>query len=197
MTPLLWVIVGPNGAGKSTYHRTRVLPHFNAPFINADIIAKEKWPGDTAARSYDAARLAAERRQQLLRAKRSFAAETVFSHPSKLDLIQKAQDAGYEVWTTFVMLEKDELAVRRVAERTQRGGHPVPPEKIRTRYARLLPLVAKALKLSDKGYLVDNTSPTRPLRDVAGMERGKRVWTAKGLPGWLERFMELLAEHEQ
>lgn len=45
--------------------------------------------------SYEA--ITADRRARLLGARKSFATETVFSHPSKLDLIAEAQAIGYIV----------------------------------------------------------------------------------------------------
>lgn len=53
--------------------------------------------------AYDAARIAPDTRAKLIEASRSFIAETVFSHPSKLDLIRTANDAGYVV-AAHVML---------------------------------------------------------------------------------------------
>ena len=66
-------------------------------FLNADEIAKQRWPDDPAAHAYEAARIAADTRAKLIELGRPFIAETVFSHPSKLDLIQAAQAANYVV----------------------------------------------------------------------------------------------------
>jgi predicted ABC-type ATPase len=56
-------------------------------FVNADEIAKSRRPEDPAGHSYDAARAAAD---ALIGQGRPFTAETVFSHPSKLELVEAA-----------------------------------------------------------------------------------------------------------
>ena len=82
------LVVGPNGAGKSTFVELTLAPLLpESVFVNADEIARQRWPDDPATHAYDAARVAAETRFKLIELGRSFIAETVFSHPSKLDLI--------------------------------------------------------------------------------------------------------------
>ncbi len=101
-TPVLHLIVGPNGAGKTTFYDEILGPATRLPFINADLIAQQRWPNDTGARAYEAAREAAALRQSAIEDRRSFIAETVFSHPSKLDLLRSAGAAGYRrIYTSF------------------------------------------------------------------------------------------------
>jgi len=185
--PLLWMLIGPNGAGKSTYYETRIRPRLRAEFVNADFLALKRWPAEGPEKAYEAARLAAKRRQQLLERRISFVAETVASHPSKLELLRAAKRAGYEVWVSFVQLESADLAVARVARRVRRGGHPVPEDKIRLRYARLIPIAARASTEADRAYVLDNSDSRRPLRDVLTLERGRVVWASADLPDWAAR----------
>jgi predicted ABC-type ATPase len=185
--PLLWVVVGPNGAGKSTYHRTRIAPHLNVPFVNADIIAAEQWPDAPEAHSEDAARAADARRASLLSARASFVTETVFSHPSRLELLAKARQLDYELWVTFVNVDTEALAVLRVADRVSARGHDIPTKKIRARYKRLVPLAVQAVLTADRGFVVDNSRTDRPLRDVLGLERGTVTYVAADLPAWAAR----------
>ena len=185
---LLWLLIGPNGAGKTTYYEHRVRPHLAAEVVNADRIAAAEWPGREVAHGYDAARKAEARRLELLAAGRSFVAETVFSHPSKLDLVREAQQAGYEVWVSFIGLESADLAVARVAERVGAGGHDVPAAKIRERFDRLAPLAVRAVEMADRAFVLDNSDPRRPLRDVLLFERGRCTYVARDLPGWTGRL---------
>lgn len=69
----------------------------------------------------NADRIAAQRRQQLLSQGRSFMTETVFSHPSKLELMTTAKDRGYRVHLHVVLIP-EELSVARVASRVEHGG---------------------------------------------------------------------------
>ncbi len=188
--PFLWVLAGPNGAGKSTYHQRKIEPILKLEFVNADLIARAQWGADAESHAYDAARIARERHQELVDGRRSFVAETVFSHPSKVDLIRTAKDHGYLVWLTFIYLESDELAVARVRERVDQGGHNVPVEKIRDRYGRLPEIVKEAIRLVDKTFVVDNSYIGRALRDVLIFERGDLVYKTADLPAWTRRIFE-------
>jgi predicted ABC-type ATPase len=67
--------------------------------------------------------------------RRSFVSETVFSHPSELDLLRTAGVAGYRRYL-YVILKPEELAVQRVLVRVETGGHAVPEEKLRARFRR-------------------------------------------------------------
>ena len=91
MTPTMIVLAGPNGAGKSTLYQTRVAPSFAGPFINADVIQRDELCDPSPAASYEAARIASSRRADYLSRGRDFVTETVFSDPSKLELIDEAR----------------------------------------------------------------------------------------------------------
>lgn len=173
------LIVGPNGAGKSTFVALTLAPLLpRSVFVNADEIAKQRWPDDPQSHSYDAARVAAETRGRLIALGRSFIAETVFSHPSKLDLIRSARTADFTV-VLHIVLIPEQLAVERVKRRVLAGGHDVPEDKIRERYHRLWPLVATAATLADTATVYDNSRREGP-RIVARISGGSIV----GAPAW-------------
>jgi predicted ABC-type ATPase len=178
----LHLVVGPNGCGKTTFiaeFLAPVLPGF--PFVNADEIARMRWPDDAEAHAYQAARVAAQTRAQLIVAGQSFIAETVFSHPSKLELIRDARAAGYQV-VLHAMLVPEELAVSRVSYRVRAGGHTVPEAKIRARYARLWPLVSIAISHADRAVVYDNSRSSGPVK-VAEFFLGEAAEPA-GWPAW-------------
>ena len=180
--PVLHLIAGPNGAGKTTLATRVIAPVTHLPFINADVIAAKLWPDAQAEHAYDASRVAAEQRQELIGARASFITETVFSHPSKLALIRDAQAAGYQV-TLHVVLVPEGLTVARVGDRVRRGGHTVPEDKIRERYQRLWALVAEARALAERTYIYDNSRAATPLRLVASYERGE-LGGSTDWPAW-------------
>jgi predicted ABC-type ATPase len=173
------LVVGPNGAGKTTFVELTLAPLVpKSVFVNADEIAKQRWPDDPAAHAYDAARVAAETRATLIARKVSFIAETVFSHPSKLELVASAKTAGYTVVLHVLMIPED-LAVERVLHRVQAGGHAVPPDKIRQRHRRLWSLVADAIPRCDSATVYDGSGVRGP-RIVAQITGGDVV----GAPSW-------------
>jgi predicted ABC-type ATPase len=125
VSPRLDLVVGSNGAGKSTLVGLHLQPRLRTPFVNADEIAKQRWPYAAERHSYEAARIAADSRDALISAGRSFIAETVFSHPSKLELIDRAHEHGYRVILHAVLIP-EELAVHRVRLRITGGATPYP-----------------------------------------------------------------------
>ena len=174
--PVLHLLAGPNGSGKSTLWEVVLEPVLHLEFVNADEIAKVRWPNESEQRAYEAAELAATRRDQLINARASFATETVFSHESKVELVRHAVEAGYLV-TLHVVAVPVELAVLRVENRIENGGHVVPEEKVRERYERLWEHVADALALADHGWVYDNTIAREPFRPIAELEQGVLLWS--------------------
>ncbi|MBU8813135.1 zeta toxin family protein [Mycolicibacterium goodii] len=181
------LVVGSNGAGKSTFVELTLAPLLpGSSFVNADEIAKRRWPDAPAQHAYEAARIAADTRHKLIELGESFIAETVFSHPSKLELVDTAQAAGYTVVLHAVMIPED-LAVLRVQHRVRAGGHHVPEDKIRERYQRLWPLVATAATHADIATFYDNSAVKGP-RMVAQLTGGFVVGSATW-PAWTPRVL--------
>jgi predicted ABC-type ATPase len=173
------LVVGPNGAGKSTFIAFTLAPLLpQSVVVNADDIARQRWPQDPVSHAYDAARVAADTRARLIELGRPFIAETVFSHPSKRGLIGAAHNAGFTV-VLHVLLIPEDLAVQRVRHRVAAGGHDVPEDKIRQRHRRLWALVADAIALSDTATVYDNSRLRGP-RIVAQLSGGDII----GSPDW-------------
>jgi predicted ABC-type ATPase len=176
------LVVGPNGSGKSTFIELILAP--NRPgvtFVNADVIAAQRWPQDPSAHAYEGAEVAAQTRARLLEIHEPFITETVFSHPSKLDLVDAALAAGYTV-ELQVLLVPEELAVHRVGHRVASGGHGVPEDKIRSRFHRLWPLVAAGIERADATHVWDNSrydGPDEIALFAGGMPVGACRW-----PSW-------------
>jgi predicted ABC-type ATPase len=173
------LVVGPNGAGKTTLVQKILAPRIpGSVFVNADEIARQRWPRSAESHAYEAAKIAAATRSELIARHRPFIAETVFSHPSKLELIADAHAEGFTV-VLHVLLVPVELSVARVPHRVAAGGHSVPEEKIRERHRRLWPLVAEAIPAADTATVYDTAGETRS-RIVAQFSGGLPV----GAPAW-------------
>ena len=186
-TPILHLLVGPNGAGKTTFFEQVIGPVTGLEFVNADRIAAERWPGSEPRHAYEAAKLAAARRDELIAARGSFATETVFSHPSKLQMLERARAAGYRTYLHVLLVPKA-LAVARVRNRVQTGGHDVPRHKVEERFDRLWPLVAGAVAIADEATVYDSSRGSFAV--VARYSSGQLVgtprwpaWTPPGLTG--------------
>lgn len=177
------LVAGPNGAGKSTFVAQILAEQLpGSPFVNADEIARQRWPDDPESHAYEAAQVAEATRSALIERGERFIAETVFSHPSKLALIDQAQAAGYFVAFHVLMLPED-VAVARVAGRVARGGHAVPEIKIRERYWRLWALVAEAAAKVQSADFWDNSTLDGP-ELVAELVNGQLLAPPKW-PSWV------------
>lgn len=131
----LYIISGCNGAGKTTASYT-VLPEILdcREFVNADEIARGLSPFNPEGMAIEAGRLMLKRIEQLLSRNESFSIETTLATKSYLNLVRRAQFQGYRVSILFFWLNSPELAIQRVAERVQHGGHNIPEDIIRRRY---------------------------------------------------------------
>ena len=135
MSKNLYIISGCNGAGKTTASYT-VLPEILdcREFVNADEIARGLSPFNPESVAIEAGRLMLKRIEELLGKGESFSIETTLATKSYINLVRRAQAEGYAVKIIFFWLKTPELAVLRVAERVQKGGHDIPEDVIRRRY---------------------------------------------------------------
>jgi predicted ABC-type ATPase len=188
---VLVVAAGPNGAGKTTFVETFLKPT-GIRIVNPDHIASALAPDAPESVAYEAARAADTVRRDLLSRGIAFCMETVFSDPqgTKLAFLREARAQGYVVVLVFIGLDSSELAIARVVQRTEAGGHDVPDEKIIGRFPRTLENLRQAVAFVDHGFLFDNSSADKPYRFVAEFASGVLVkrgtcrsrWAA-ALPG--------------
>ena len=193
--PVFYLLAGPNGAGKSTLFHAAVaegLIPAEAEFVNADIFeaAHLQHLGNPQMRSEQAREWADGRRAALLQAGQSFVSETVFSHESKLALIEHAQHCGFAVVLLVVCLDDPKRLLDRVHQRVQEGGHAVPGERILARYPRTLSHLVRAVRLADLALLYDTGGPSDEADQVnppvrVAVCRGQETQRlVKRLPKW-------------
>ncbi|MFZ2492387.1 MAG: AAA family ATPase [Thermoanaerobaculia bacterium] len=138
MTPQKKVIIiaGPNGAGKTTFAREFLPAEAGLPvFVNADLIALGLSPFDPDAAAIRAGRLMLEQIDAHAAAGRSFAFETTLAGHTYLSRIGAWRQSGYVVKLIFLSLRSPDDAIARVAARVAAGGHDVPADVIRRRFA--------------------------------------------------------------
>ena len=194
--PRLLIVAGPNGSGKTTVTEQGLAHEWFAgcEYINADVIARDEfgdWNDPTAVLA--AAQAATARREACLAAGRSFAFETVFSGPDKVDFVRRGLAAGFFVRLFFVCTENATINAARVARRVMEGGHEVPLRKIIDRWGRSLANCGIVAAEVDRLYLYDNSvdgvSPRLALR-AAG---GKVVKRYGAPPTWAGPIVETLS----
>ena len=156
------IIAGPNGAGKTTFAEEFLPNEANCPaFVNADLIAAGLSPFRPDAAAFAAGRLMLREIERHALAGESFAFETTLSGRHYATRIPGWQAAGYRVKLFFLRLASPELAIARVRQRVQAGGHDVPEPVIRRRFqAGWLNFSGLYKQIVDEWALYDNSGPT-------------------------------------
>lgn len=163
MSKNLYIISGCNGAGKTTASYT-VLPEILdcKEFVNADEIARGLSPFNPESVAIEAGRLMLQRIEDLLAKDETFSIETTLATKSYISLVRRAQIKGYRVSVLFFWLKTPELAIQRVAERVQKGGHNIPEDVIKRRYvAGISNLFHMYMQEVNLWSIYDNSEPQR------------------------------------
>lgn len=188
------IFAGANGSGKSTaLEYIRKDANFPGIYINADDIAKSdalKHISDPTQRNLVAAQQADAQRQSALKRHEAFALETVLSTGEKIALITQARTAGYDVQVAFVTTSSDDINVRRVAGRVAAGGHPVPEDRIRSRYREAMRLLPHAFDHATRGDAFDNSVDGGSVLWVAHKSDGQFSRIADPPPSWYHSALE-------
>lgn len=158
---ILLLFAGPNGSGKSTVITQTLDDYPECKYINADYCARSypelsQMPDgiERSRRAWEKTELQLE---EMLLSKVSFAWETVFSHESRLEFMERAKAAGYHIRLIYVMTKNPDINVARVQRRVLAGGHDIPEEKIRSRYMRSVGFLPEMILAADEALVYDNS----------------------------------------
>ena len=155
--------------------------------IKENVIVKQDQVNEAIFNSYHFAIVADFIRQELIRSKISFSFETVFSHPSKLDLIDFAHLNNYKVYLYFIGTETPIMNLERVKDRVKKGGHPVEEEKIQSRYFLTMQLLTEMIKKADETYLWDNSGIKHQY--LGNVKKGIIEFEQATIPKWIDTFI--------
>ena len=169
MPPSILILAGPNGAGKSTAAPFLLRDALAVTeFVNADQIAQGLSAFSPETVAIEAGRLMLARLDELVRRRETFAFETTLASRSFAPWLRARRAEGYDVSLVFLWLPDPEAAVRRVAERVARGGHHVPSEVVRRRYAAGLRNFFRLYRPLCTAWRVYDTSGVGPRLLAAG-----------------------------
>jgi predicted ABC-type ATPase len=119
-----------------------------------------------------------ERLRFLARKRRNFAFETTLAGRGHLRWIQNLRAGGYHAHLIFLSLPSADLAVARVAERVRRGGHHVPEDVVRRRFAAGLRNLSTCVDDAVDSWQVYDNSGLPPPRLIASRSVGAPVVVA-------------------
>ncbi|OWK36299.1 AAA family ATPase [Fimbriiglobus ruber] len=165
MPPRVVVLAGINGAGKTTASRELLADTLRIPtFVNADVIARGLNGLNPEGQAVRAGRIMLAQLHDLAARREDFAFETTLAARTYAGWLASLRAAGYEVYLYYYWLWAPELAIARVAERVQSGGHFVPDDTIRQRYSRSVQNFFDLYRpLADLWEVYDNTHGSRRL----------------------------------
>ena len=198
------IVCGSNGAGKSTFIKGVLLDKFHQAntdilYINADDWQKKefgRFENDTDDHARQAQQWANSERERCLSEGVSFITETVFSHPSKIDLLKEAKEKGFKVELYHIHVDSADKAIDRIKDRVKSGGHHVNDDKVRARYARLTAIVSEASQYAEHTFVIDNSDSRLSHRFVLKLTQGKLekiycpppAWVVTGYAQQLQEF---------
>ena len=158
-SPRVVIFAGPNGAGKST-HADAILAALGIEtFVNADYIARGLSGRNTDAVNFEAGRIMLKRLRQLGDAGADFAFESTLSSRTFAPFLRALKAQGYSVAIYYFALTNAQLAVRRVKLRVALGGHHVPGDVVKRRFARSLNnFFTLYAPIADEWTLFDNSA---------------------------------------
>ncbi|BAV07977.1 Predicted ABC-type ATPase [Filimonas lacunae] len=143
---------------------------------------------DQQANSYAAALIADFLRNLLLDQGETFSFETVMSHESKLEMLQRSAKSGFKNYLYFISTESADINVARVAARVNKGGHPVSEQKIRDRYVRSMTLLSSMIPYCYRCFVIDNSDDHYRL--VLEIVNGTTIEVIdNNIPAWVDAYV--------
>lgn len=178
------IFAGPNGSGKSSLKSSlekdsllfrhlefslKEVQYINADFCARNISSISQMPSGVE-KDLAAWKATEEWRNRALLAGENLIWETVFSHESRLEEIDRAHSLGYYVLVIYVTTLSSTINIERVKIRAQHGGHTVPSEKVISRYERSIKLLPEIVSHADEVLVYDNSS-SRPYLIFSKLEK--------------------------
>jgi predicted ABC-type ATPase len=135
--PRVAIVAGINGAGKTTASQPVLRGVLKMPtFVNADTIARGLNGFNPESEAAKAGRIMLEHLRELAARRADFSFETTLAGRAYAPWLAELRAGGYEVYLYYYWLRSPEISIGRVAERVAAGGHHIPSETIRQRYAK-------------------------------------------------------------
>lgn len=195
-TPVIGVLAGTNGAGKSSIGG-EFLRRAGGEYFNPDEAARRilaTHPGLLAPEANSLAwKLGLQQLQDAIRDRRDYWFETTLGGQTVTRVLLTAPPAGLNLHIWYVGLESADLCLARVAARVKHGGHAIPDDLIRRRYAssrlnliRLLPQLTE-LVVFDNSAEADPAEGRRPKpEEILHLRGGKLLNPGKlpDMPDW-------------
>ncbi|MBF0483794.1 MAG: zeta toxin family protein [Candidatus Omnitrophica bacterium] len=188
----IYIIAGPNGAGKTTF-AVKFLPDYvKCPnFVNADLIAQGLAPFSPNTAAIKAGKLVLNQIDNFAAQGVDFAFETTLSGKTYLRLFKALKAKGYKLHLFFLWIPDKRLALARIKDRVQAGGHNIPPNDARRRFVRSIYNFSVVYRFVFDFWMLFDNSGTTPR--LIAREKDCELYIAdKKLFGIIVRIKEII-----
>ena len=174
------IVAGPYGAGKTTAAPFLLRDALGVrEYVNADPIAAGLSAFAPESVAIAAGRVMLGQLDELARQRLSFGFETTLASRSIAPWLRRRLAEGYAARLVFLWLASPELALARVARRVELGGHSVPDDVVRRRYAAGLRNFFRLYRpIVSTWQFYDNSDPPDPRLIASGEGDLTRVYHA-------------------
>ncbi len=179
------IIGGVNGVGKSSL--SGVLSAENSDL--GIIIDTDKITAENGGDRIKGGKIAIERINNCLEKGINFTQETTLSGVRTLKTIQKARELNYFIRLYYVGISSSDESISRIANRVSKGGHNIPPEDVKRRYAKRFDDLIKILPYCNEAVFFDNENG---FIEKAEYRNGTLITKGEKIPEWIKELEQKL-----
>lgn len=179
------IIGGVNGVGKSSL--SGVLSAENSDL--GIIIDTDKITAENGGDRIKGGKIAIERINNCLEKGINFTQETTLSGVRTLKTIQKARELNYFIRLYYVGISSSAESISRIANRVLKGGHNIPPEDVKRRYAKRFDDLIKILPYCNEAVFFDNENG---FIEKAEYRNGTLITKGEKIPEWIKELEQKL-----
>lgn len=183
------IIGGVNGVGKSSF--TGVLKESRTDL--GTIIDVDQITADLGGNALTGGKAALTKIRECINKGVSFTQETTLSGYKTEATAKQVRDLGYHVRLFYVGLDTVEESLARIQNRVKRGGHNIPHDDVKRRFASRWEAVAKVLPYCDEAEFYDNDNG---FVMVAEYRNGELRTIGRRCPLWLEELQTYLTDNK-
>ena len=179
------IIGGVNGVGKSSL--SGVLSAESSEL--GVIIDTDKITAENGGDRIKGGKIAIERINNCLEKGINFTQETTLSGVRTLKTIQKARELNYFIRLYYVGISSSAESISRIANRVLKGGHNIPPEDVKRRYAKRFDDLIKILPYCNEAVFFDKENG---FIEKAEYRNGTLITKGEKIPEWIKELEQKL-----
>lgn len=177
------IIAGINGTGKSSFTGVlKTLTNDLGIIIDVDKLAVEH-----GGNNLKAGRTALAQMNDFCSRGITFTQETTLCGNRTEKTVRLARENGYTIRLYYIGLNSSEESLKRIKNRVEKGGHNIPEEDVKRRYAIRFEALRRILPYCDEVYFYDNDNG---FVQVAEYRNGEMICTVPVAPRWLKELTQ-------